>query len=60
MVQNNEKIFFYGGFFGHFEAIWAPQNGPKKIHKGLQVSGMYDAMSKLKKKLLTKSIGPLF
>jgi hypothetical protein len=24
-------------FFGYFEAIWAPSNGPKKVPKGPQV-----------------------
>jgi hypothetical protein len=43
-----------------FLAIWAPQNGPKKVHIGLQVGGMYGPIFKLKNKPVTKSVGPLF
>jgi hypothetical protein len=43
MVQNNQKIVY----FMLFLAIWAPPNGPKKVHKGPQVGGMYGTMSEL-------------
>jgi hypothetical protein len=55
VVQKNKKIVFYA-FFGHL----GPLNGPKKIHKGPQVGGMYGPMSKLKNKPLTKALGPFF
>jgi hypothetical protein len=42
-----------------FLAIWAHPNGPKKVPKSLQVNRMYAPTSKLKNKLLTKSLGPL-
>jgi hypothetical protein len=42
-----------------FWGIWAPKNGPKKVLKGPQVSGMYAPMSKLENKPLIKSVGPL-
>jgi hypothetical protein len=51
-----EIVFSYAFFF----AIWAPQNEPKKVCNGLQVSMMYSSMSKLKNKPPTKSFGPLF
>jgi hypothetical protein len=41
-----------------FWGIWAPQNGPKKVRKGLQVEGMYVLMSNLENKPQTKSIDP--
>jgi hypothetical protein len=40
-----------------FWGIWAPQNGPKKEYKGLQVGEMYVSLSKLENKPLTESIG---
>ena len=43
MVQNNQKLVFFMLFWG----IWAPQNGPKKVHKGPQVDEMYSLMSQL-------------
>jgi hypothetical protein len=49
---------FFIPLFYHFGAIWEAPNGPKKVLKGPQVGGMYDPMSKLKNKPLTKSIGP--
>jgi hypothetical protein len=47
-------------FFLHFEAIWAPSNGPKMVDKGPQVGGMYGLMTKLKNESLTQSLGPFF
>jgi hypothetical protein len=44
-------------FFLSIVAIWATPNQPKKIPKGLQVGKMYGAMSKLKKKPLTRALG---
>jgi hypothetical protein len=55
MVQNNQKTGFYA-LSGHFGAIRAP----KKIHKGLQVSGLFGPFSELKNDTLTKSLGPFF
>jgi hypothetical protein len=46
-----------------FLVIWGPfghPSKPQKIHKGLQVGGMYGLMSKLENKPLTKSLGPFF
>jgi hypothetical protein len=43
-----------------FWGIWAPPNGPKKVHKGPQADRMYVPMSKLEKKPLTKSLGVFF
>jgi hypothetical protein len=43
-----------------FLAIWAHQNGLKKVHKGPQMSGVYDPMSKFENYPLTKSLGPFF
>jgi hypothetical protein len=58
MVQNNQRTLFCADFC-HFEAIWAPQNGTKKVFKkGLQVGGMYGPLYKLKNKPLNKSLGP--
>ena len=36
MTQNNQMIAFFMLSWG----IWAPPNGPKKVHKGPQVGGM--------------------
>jgi hypothetical protein len=41
-------------------AIWAPPNGPKKVHEGLQVGRMYHPMSGLEKRPLTKLLDPFF
>jgi hypothetical protein len=32
-----------------FLAIWAPPNGPQKVHQGPQVGRMYDPVFRLKK-----------
>jgi hypothetical protein len=45
-------------FSMQFGGIWAPPNGRKKVHKGLQVGQIYVSMSKLKNKPLTESLGP--
>jgi hypothetical protein len=50
MVQNNQKTGLC--CFFHFEAIWAPPNGTKKVLKDPQVRGTYGLMSKLKNKPL--------
>jgi hypothetical protein len=42
IVENNQKYFFM-----LFWGIWAPPNGRKKIHKGLQVGGGFVTMSEL-------------
>jgi hypothetical protein len=42
-----------------FWLFWT-SNRLKKVHKGLQVGGMYDPKFKLNNKPLTKSLGPLF
>jgi hypothetical protein len=55
--KTTRKKFFYADFC-HFGFIWAPQNGPKKIYKGLQVGGMYGPLYKLKDRPLNKSLGP--
>jgi hypothetical protein len=47
-------------FFFNFEAIWAPQNAPKKVPQGPQVGRTYGPISKLKNKPLTKLLGPYF
>jgi hypothetical protein len=39
-----------------FWGIWAPPNGPKKVHKGPRLGEMYLPVSKLENKPLTKSI----
>jgi hypothetical protein len=57
MVQNIQKTGLMM-FFDHFGAIYGPLNGLKKVNKGLQMGGMYDSMSKLKNKPLTKLLGP--
>jgi hypothetical protein len=41
-------------------SIGAPQNEPKKAHKGPQVGGMYGPKYKARNKPLTKSFCPLF
>jgi hypothetical protein len=46
------KLVLYS-IVSHFGAKWAPPNGPK-------VGKMYGSMSKLKNKLITKSLGPFF
>jgi hypothetical protein len=51
---------FYKAVLGHFQAICTPSNGPKRIQTGPQLGGTYGPMSKLKKKPLTKSLGPFF
>jgi len=56
IVQNNQKKGFCA-VFGHFGA---PPNGPKKIHKVPQLSGMSRPMSELKNKPLTRSLGLFF
>jgi hypothetical protein len=56
MVQNNQKIYY----FMLFLAIWTPPNGSKKVQEVLQVGGMYDPMSGLEKRPLTKSLDPFF
>jgi hypothetical protein len=38
-----------------FWGIWALPNGPKKVHKSLQVGRMYVPMPRLKNKPLTES-----
>jgi hypothetical protein len=43
-----------------FLAIWAPQKGPKKVHEGPQVGRMYDPMSGLDKRPLTKLLDHFF
>jgi hypothetical protein len=43
-----------------FEPVYISPNGPKKIHKVLQLSGMSRSMSELKKKPLTRSIRLFF
>jgi hypothetical protein len=49
MVQKQpEKKLLYA-VFGHFGALWAPPNRPKKVHKHPQVGKVYGPMSKLKK-----------
>jgi hypothetical protein len=53
------KQFFYAVFY-HFEAIWVPPNGPKKVFKGPQVGYMYSSMYELENRPLTKSLGPFF
>jgi hypothetical protein len=40
--------------------IWAPPNGPKKVHKGLQVGGMYVSMCKLENEPPNQIIKPIF
>jgi hypothetical protein len=55
-VQDNQKIVFLCCFL----AVWATPNGPRKVHKGPQVGGMYGLMSKNKNKPLTKALGPFF
>jgi hypothetical protein len=57
--KTTRKQVFYA-VFGHFKAIWASPNGSKKVHKALQVSGMYIPMSKHRNRPLRKSLGPLF
>jgi hypothetical protein len=59
MVRNNPQTSFYA-VFSILGAIWVPQNGPKKVLKGLQVGWTYGPMSKLKNKPLTKLLGPFF
>jgi hypothetical protein len=56
IVQNNQKKGFCA-VFGHFGA---PPNGPKKIHKVPQLSGMSRPMTELKNKPLTRSLGLFF
>jgi hypothetical protein len=59
MVQNNQKkvfMLFLAIVGPFFFAVWASPNGPRKILKGLQVSGMYGSMSKIKNKPLTNSL----
>jgi hypothetical protein len=56
MVQNNQKQLFYADFC-RLGAIWAPQNGPKKVDKGLHVGGMCGPLYKVKNKPLNKSLG---
>jgi hypothetical protein len=54
-----KKLVFLS-VFGHFGAIRAPPNGPKKVYKGPQVGRMYDPMCEPKNKPLTKSLDPFF
>jgi hypothetical protein len=58
--KNNQKIGFMLFFPSHFGTIWAPQNGPKKVPKGPQVSRTYGPTSELKNKPLTKLLGHSF
>ena len=44
--------------FSHFGAIWAPQNGPKKVLEGQLVGRTYGPMTELKNKPHTKLLGP--
>jgi hypothetical protein len=55
VLKKSENSFFMLDW-----GIWAPPNGPKKVHKGPQVDRMYVPMSKLENKPLTKSLGPFF
>jgi hypothetical protein len=41
-----------------FWGIWLPQNGPKKVHRGPQVSRMYVPMLRLENRPLTISLSP--
>jgi hypothetical protein len=50
-----ENNFFLYSFF----AVWAPPNGPRKVHKGPQVGGVYGRMSKNENKPLTKALGSI-
>jgi hypothetical protein len=55
--ETTRKKFFMLFCFG---AIWATLEGAKKVPKGLLVGWTYGPISKLKNKLLTKLLGPLF
>jgi hypothetical protein len=59
MVGNHHKQSFHAVFF-HVGAIWAPQNGLKKVLKGPHLGGTYGPMCKLKNKPLTKLLGLFF
>jgi hypothetical protein len=56
ILQNNQKT----GVFCNLGNIWAPPNVPKKVHKGLQMSGLYGLMSNLENNPLNKSLGLFF
>jgi hypothetical protein len=58
--NTTRKQDLYWVFFAHFRAIWASPNGSKKVHKGLQINGMYGPMSKHRNRPLSKSLGPIF
>jgi hypothetical protein len=57
--KTTKKHVFYS-IFGYTGSIWAPPHGPKKVDEGIQVSRMYNPMSKLRNKPLTKTLGPSF
>jgi hypothetical protein len=57
--KTTRKQVFYA-VFGHFGAIGAFPNGSKKVHKGLQVDGMYGPISKHRNRPLSKSLGSIF
>jgi hypothetical protein len=57
LSKTTRKQLFMLGFF-NFGVIQASPNWNKKLPKGPQVGGTYSSMSKLKDKLLTKSLGP--
>jgi hypothetical protein len=52
------RPYIFNWFSSHFGTIWAPQNGPKNVPKGPQVSWTYGPMSERKNKPLTKLLGP--
>jgi hypothetical protein len=47
-------------FFTLFWGIWAPPNGPKKVHRGPQVGRMYVPMFKVENRPLIISTNPFF